>query len=154
MKGCAGPRSEERRVGNECRSRWSAYNQKIQSGSASVRRPVTRNGDRLFKHVLACVDRSPEAAHVLEQAVSLANLSGADLTAMRVMPGSASSVPHADPVDWELTRREEVADLMRMASAAGAATDMHAMVVCGSLRADALGIVPDRCFEAYNVELE
>ncbi len=90
-----------------------------------------QHGVRLFGHVMACVDRSAHAARVLEEAVSLANLTGADLTIMRVMPGGSSSTPHADPVDWELTRREETADLLQMAKTAGATADIHTVVTCG-----------------------
>ena len=106
----------------------------IHSGSAIVDRTPARPGDaRLFRHVMACLDRSPDAARILEQAVLLANQTGADLTAMRVVPTAPSILRCADPVDWELTRRDEAADLLRMSDTAGAATDMRAIVACGSV---------------------
>lgn len=105
----------------------------IHSGSAIANRPPGKgNKARLFNHVMACVDRSPDAAPILEQAVLLANQTGADLTAMRVVPAGPSRVQCADPVDWELTRRYETADLLRMSDMAGATTDIRAIVACGS----------------------
>lgn len=105
----------------------------IHSGSAIVNRPHGReNDDRLFRHVMACLDRSPDAARILEQAVLLANQTGADLTAMRVVPAGPSTIRCADPVDWELTRRDETADLLRMSESAGATSDIRAIVACGS----------------------
>ena len=105
----------------------------IQSGSTITYRPQTREIDtRLFRHVMACLDRSPDATRILEEAVQLANQTGADLTAMRVVPAGPSTVRCADPVDWELTRRDETADLLRMSDTAGATTDIRAIVACGS----------------------
>ena len=106
----------------------------IHSGSAIVDRPHGReNHARLFRHVMACLDRSPDAERILEQAVLLANQTGADLTAMRVVPAGPSTVRCADPVDWELTRRDETADLLRMSGTTGATTDMRTIVACGSV---------------------
>lgn len=106
----------------------------IHSGSAIVDRPHSRESDtRLFRHVMACLDRSPDAARVLEEAVSLANQTGADLTAMRVVPTGPSTVRCADPVDWELTRRDETADLLRMSDTAGSNSEIRAIVACGSV---------------------
>lgn len=106
----------------------------IHSGSVIVDRPHGRENDaRLFRHVMACLDRSPDAARILEQAVSLANQTEADLTVMRVVPSGPSTVRCADPVDWELTRRDETADLLRMSDTARATTDIRAIVACGSV---------------------
>jgi len=105
----------------------------IHSGSAIVERPHGRKSDaRLFRHVMACLNRSPEAARILQEAVLLANQTGAELTAMRVVPAATSTVQCADPVDWELTKRDETADLLRMSDTAGATTDIRAIVACGS----------------------
>jgi nucleotide-binding universal stress UspA family protein len=105
----------------------------IQSGSSIVDRPHGPENDaRLFHHVMACLDRSPDAARILEEAVVLANQTGADLTAMRVVPAGSSTLRCADPVDWELTRRDETADLLRMSDTVGETTDMRAIVACGS----------------------
>jgi nucleotide-binding universal stress UspA family protein len=105
----------------------------IHSGSVIAERPHGQENDaRLFRHVMACLDRSPDAARILEQAVLLANQTGADLTTMRVVSAGPSTIPCADPVDWELTRRDETADLLRMSDMAGASTDMRAIVACGS----------------------
>ena len=105
----------------------------IQSGTAFVDPPQGQKNDtRLFRHVMACLDRSSDAARILEQAVLLANQTGADLTAMRVVPDGPSTVRCPDPVDWELTRRDETADLLRMSDTAGATTDIRAIVACGS----------------------
>ncbi|MCZ0964294.1 universal stress protein [Paracoccus benzoatiresistens] len=86
----------------------------------------------LFRHVMACLDRAPQAMQILHEASALASLFGADVTAIRVLPGRPSNSPCADPVDWELTRREEIADLRRLAEAAGAPLGMAAIVACGS----------------------
>ena len=86
----------------------------------------------LVRHVMACLDRSPQAIRILQEASTLASLFGAPLTAIRVLPSGPSTHPCADPVDWELTRREEIADLRRVADAAGATSDMEAIVACGS----------------------
>jgi nucleotide-binding universal stress UspA family protein len=105
----------------------------IHSGSAIVERPHGRKSDaRLFRHVMACLNRSPDAARILEEAVLLANQTGAELTAMRVVPAETSTVRCADPVDWELTKRDETADLLRMSDTAGATTDIRAIIACGS----------------------
>lgn len=105
----------------------------IHSGPATEDRPDERESDaRLFRHVMACLDRSPDAVRILEQAVLLANQTGADLTAMRVVPAGSSTIRCADPVDWELTRRVETADLLRMSDTTGATTDICAVVACGS----------------------
>src|SRR5690242_21759474 len=37
VRGGIGPRSEERRVGKECRSRWSAYHEKKNEGKEATR---------------------------------------------------------------------------------------------------------------------
>jgi len=105
----------------------------IHPGSAIVERTHGREKDaRLFRHVMACLDRSPDAARILDEAVLLANQTGADLTAMRVVPAGSSTVQCADPVDWELTKRDETADILRMSDTVGATTDIRAIVACGS----------------------
>lgn len=105
----------------------------IHFGSAIVDRPHGSERDaRLFQHVMACLDRSPNAARILQEAVWLAHQTGADLTAMRVVPAGPSTTRCADPVDWELIRRDETADLLRMSDTAGVATDLRAIVACGS----------------------
>ncbi len=81
---------------------------------------------------MVCLDRSPAAIRVLEEAASLADLFGASLTAIRVIPGDRTGSPCADPVDWELTRREEIADLQAMAADVHGAAGMQAIVACGS----------------------
>ncbi|WP_278923656.1 universal stress protein [Pseudophaeobacter profundi] len=105
----------------------------IHSGSTIVDRPHGQASDaRLLRHVMVCLDRSPDAARILEQAVLLANQTGADLTAMRVVPAVSSTLRCADPIDWELTKRDEIADLLRMSDMAGATTEIRAIVACGS----------------------
>lgn len=105
----------------------------IHSGPAIVDRPHGQESDdRLLRHVMVCLDRSPDAARILEQAVVLANQTGADLTAMRVVPAGPPTLRCADPVDWELARRDETADLLRMSDTAGASTEIRAIVACGS----------------------
>ena len=105
----------------------------LHSDPVTVGRPVRRDdADGLFRHVMVCLDRSPRAVHILEQASALATLAGADLTAIRVVPGGAPGSRCADPVDWELSRREEVADLMRTAEVAGAAPGVEPVVACGA----------------------
>jgi len=105
----------------------------IDFGPTIVGRPHAWESDaRLFRHVMACLDRSPDAGRILQEAVLLANQTGADLTAMRVVPAGPSTIRCADPVDWELTRRDETADLMRMSDTVGATSDIRAIVACGS----------------------
>lgn len=101
--------------------------------TAAGRGPALRDCEGpLFRHVLVCLDRVPEAAHVLEEAVALAHVSGAAVTAMRVLsPESAARC--ADPVDWELARREHTADLVYVAEAIGAAESVRPVVTCGSV---------------------
>lgn len=105
----------------------------VHSVSTVVDRPNGRqNNAQMFRHVMACLDRSSGAAHVLEQAALLANQTGADLTAMRVIPAGLPPGHCADPVDWEFTRRDESADLVRIADTAGVTNDIRTIVTCGS----------------------
>lgn len=102
--------------------------------SEAVVIPRMRGGPgqgRLFRHVLACLDRSPHAQAILAQAAAFADLSDAKLTVLRVLPGATAARSCADPVDWELTRREELADIQRIADAIGATAQLEAVVVCG-----------------------
>lgn len=91
-----------------------------------------RQHQRLFRHVMACLDRSPNAVHILNEAASLAEMFGASLSTIRVIPGEPTSGPCADPVDWELRRREELADLNNLAENSQLSTDVDAIVTCGS----------------------
>lgn len=92
-----------------------------------------RDGQRLFRRVMACLDRSPDAARVLEEAASIADLFEATLTSMRVIPRDGDASPCADPVEWELTRREEIAGLRSLGETTYAAADMEVIVACGPI---------------------
>ncbi len=98
-------------------------------------RPLHRGAGEggLFHHVMACLDRVPHAARVIGEAASLAAASGATLTALRVLPAGGSSGSFADPVDWELARREHLAEIMDLAETTGAAEGVHAVVASGSV---------------------
>ncbi len=92
-----------------------------------------RTEPRLFRHVMACLDHSPQARQVLSEAAAIAEVMGAELTALRVMETTNHAMPQpSDPVDWDLTRREEEAELRRLADDVGAVPDMHTDVVGGT----------------------
>ncbi|KAA9006695.1 universal stress protein [Histidinibacterium aquaticum] len=96
-----------------------------------IQTPAARP-NQLFGHVLACLDRSPLAATVLREAKILAELSEARLSALRVIPSHDPRAEIADPVDWELRRREEVADLLRLSDEAEGMSEVQPIVTCGS----------------------
>lgn len=105
----------------------------IHSDTGVMRNPQPRRRNRyLFRHVMACLDRSSNAGRILEEAASLADMFGASLSVIRVIPGDNAATPCADPVDWELRRREELADLHNLGETARVPTDMNAIVTCGS----------------------
>ncbi|MGB8624484.1 MAG: universal stress protein, partial [Paracoccaceae bacterium] len=70
-----------------------------------------------FGHVLACVDSSPEARFVLEQAAAMAGIMGAKLSVIRVMQPAPGAPMPSDPLDWDLSRRDVKAELDRMVEA-------------------------------------
>jgi nucleotide-binding universal stress UspA family protein len=73
----------------------------------SVHDRVTHsNTGALPCHIAACIDTSAMAPDVVAHAVAVANALGAELTLIRVLEtGPAGGIP-ADPVEWELRRRE------------------------------------------------
>lgn len=96
------------------------------------RRPCPNGALRpSFRHVMACLDRSSSAKQVLAQAVMIADLSGAELTALRVLPAPRDGRP-ADPVDWDLSCRDENGALQELASAVGAPDHLKTAVVAGN----------------------
>lgn len=86
-----------------------------------------------FHHVMACLDHTPQARQVLSEAAALADIMGAELTALRVMEAGKHATPRpADPVDWDLGRREEEAELGRLAGEIGTVPDIHTEVMSGT----------------------
>lgn len=84
----------------------------------------------IFRHVMACIDHSVDARRVLQQAATIAELSGAELTALRVLP-TVRDERYADPVEWELSRREENAYLRRVARDLDAPETMKTAIMTG-----------------------
>lgn len=100
---------------------------------SSYAKPPERVAPAQFRHVLACLDHSPQAPEILSQAAAIADVMGAELTALRVMETSAQVAPHpADPVDWDLTRREEAAELGKLAEDVGILSEIHPEVMGGT----------------------
>jgi nucleotide-binding universal stress UspA family protein len=66
-----------------------------------------------FRHILACIDRSPSSARCLAHALSLASTFGSAVTLLYVMqPPDHRVGPHAtDALSWEIARQEATANL-------------------------------------------
>lgn len=103
-----------------------------QSLSASV--PVSeRSSAPLFAHVLACLSHSAGASEVLREAAEIAQATGAELTALRVVQSWRRGNGHpADPVEWELARREEEARLHQLVEDTAPQTELKTEVIDGS----------------------
>ncbi|MFC2968230.1 universal stress protein [Acidimangrovimonas pyrenivorans] len=100
---------------------------------SSYATPPSRVAPAQFRHVLACLDHSPQAPEILSQAAAIAEVMGAELTALRVMETDLHAAPRpADPVDWELTRREEEAELGKLAEDVGVVPEMQPEVMGGT----------------------
>ena len=84
-----------------------------------------------FSHVLACLDHSPHARKVLAEAAAIADVLGAELTALRVMEAVRLGSQPIDPVDWDLARREEEAEVRQLAEEIAAPAGMHTAVLDG-----------------------
>ncbi len=91
-----------------------------------------RSATPLFAHVVACLSHSPGANEVLREAAEIAQATGAELIAFRVMesPENGNGRP-ADPVEWELARREQEAHLRRLAEDIAAPAELKTEVVDG-----------------------
>jgi nucleotide-binding universal stress UspA family protein len=95
------------------------------------RRPPSTTDKPPFRHLLACLDRSASAEHVLEEAKAIADTFGARLSAVRVLPASEHRCEAIDPVEWNLTQREEIRQMRQLALDAGLSDDFETAVVSG-----------------------
>lgn len=73
-------------------------------------------GEPVFRHVLACVDRSPFSRATLAHASAVASSMDARLTVMRVLEPSAGNHAPTDPVEWTLRHRDVEAEMRDLAS--------------------------------------
>lgn len=64
-----------------------------------------------FQHVMACLDHSSDAEHLLETASEFAAGMDALVTAVRVIPTGDSRGALSDPVEWDLRLKAELKDL-------------------------------------------
>lgn len=85
-----------------------------------------------FHHVMACLDHSQHAGKVLQEASAIAEILGAELTALRVMEAERPGSRPIDPVDWELARRDEEAEIRNLAEEIGVPATMNTVVMGGS----------------------
>ena len=91
--------------------------------------PIRRHSDPVVvetRHVVACVDRSEQAAKVVSHAIAIGEALAAPVTVLQVLETGPGAITRHDPVDWDLRRREARAlldDLVRsqpnMANVAG-----------------------------------
>ena len=80
---------------------------------------------------MACLAGSPDAGRILEHATAIAALSGARLTAIRVMPTEGTPGRRVDPVDWDIKMHEEYRQLRHLSDETGAPDNMRLAVVGG-----------------------
>ena len=81
--------------------------------SARRNRPLSsrrRDGQPIFRHILACVDASSASQAALAHSVAIASATGARLTVMRVLEPPAGRMS-TDPVEWQMCLRDAEAEL-------------------------------------------
>ncbi len=71
--------------------------------------------NRIFHHVLACLDKSPYSHAALGHAAAIASAVDARLTLMRVFEPQADQAP-TDPVEWKMRHHDIAAELRERAS--------------------------------------
>lgn len=82
--------------------------------------------------IVACVDRSAMARDVIAHAVAVANAMQGELTLIRVLETRPAGGTPADPVEWEIRRREARDAMGRIVKEqAGGIADIKAQVVEG-----------------------
>ncbi|WGT51330.1 universal stress protein [Thioclava nitratireducens] len=92
-----------------------------------------RDSSLHFRHVMACLDHSPQSRRVLAEAAAIAEVMGAELTVLRVMDAGTEAMRRpVDPVDWDLGRREEEAELGRLVGEICSVPDIHTEVMSGA----------------------
>jgi nucleotide-binding universal stress UspA family protein len=80
------------------------------------------SGSALIRRIVACLDGSALAERALPHALAAATALGAPLTLLRVLEHPGAEGAPADPMEWEIQRREARSYLDRLA-AAGPARD-------------------------------
>ena len=76
-------------------------------------------GPAAFRRIAACLDGSAFAERVVSHALAVARALGAPVTLLRVIEGGASGEPPADPLAWDLRRKEAAEYLARLAEGRG-----------------------------------
>ena len=67
-------------------------------------------------HVVACVDRSDMAQKILPHAAAIASDLGASMSLLRVLEPPPSGEAQADPIEWDIRRREARESLEQLAN--------------------------------------
>lgn len=73
-----------------------------------------------FRHIAACINGSPASELVIPHALAIARAFGGRVTLLRVVEGGASGDLPADPIEWNIRRREARERLEQLASDSGA----------------------------------
>lgn len=76
------------------------------------------------RHVVACVDRSEQAAGVISHAIAIGGALGAPITVLQVLEAGPESRTRPDPIDCDLRRREARALLGKLVQSLASTTSI------------------------------
>jgi nucleotide-binding universal stress UspA family protein len=84
-----------------------------------IGKPAEAAPQAAFRRIAACLDGSPFAERVVAHALAVARALGAPVTLLRVIEGGSAGEPPADPLAWDLRRKEASEYLARLAEGCG-----------------------------------